>query len=206
MTRFICLMVILTVLATPLAAQDPHILFCTQWGRPGKIDFEYMRELDADGFTVDFTEHWTELTAERVSRYHVLVIPGWVWMKNKEVFSHVGIPTRGGPDPEELRVLVRNHLEAGGGVLLAASRIGASRDCWERYNQTLAEYGARLPMERIEMPSERTDTSGASRCRPPRGRGQAVEGRRLPGGEPGRRCAALGVVRRALPLTSWIPP
>src|SRR5580704_4627046 len=56
----------------PSARRHPSILFASPHGA-NAIDLDYMRELQDDGFEVDYTESLDELTRARIRRFNVLV-------------------------------------------------------------------------------------------------------------------------------------
>jgi len=82
------------------AAEKPAVLFCSARGlSQAGVDLTYMKELHAKGYPVDYTESLSEVTADRIKRFNVLVIYG----------THVS---------EAFTQMIGAYVRQGGGVLL----------------------------------------------------------------------------------------
>ncbi len=105
------------------------------------VDLDYLRELRAKGFEVDYTDVHSELTWERVRRYDVLVI--YVCPLARGAY-YDNSPDRP-PYRDEFVEIVERFLEAGGGVFLMARSLNAD----ESFRPLIDRWGARIPYERI---------------------------------------------------------
>lgn len=130
--------------------KKPALLFCTDRGHANQIDFDYLARLAGQGFTVDYLDHWRDLNWQRVAGYNVLV------------FFRLPFQTEGGlananapawePGYRETVALINRFLASRGGVMFAVHRAGASPADYAAYTEMLAQFGAKLPMERIKAP------------------------------------------------------
>ncbi len=140
----------------------PAILFCSPQGAAaGWVDLQYLRELHQRGLEVDFTESLDDVTPERISRYHALVV-----FITPDAFD---VTMRGQPTSarkvQAFADMIDAYVTAGGGVLLMPTETN-------QLKQAVADladrWGARLPVERIEEtdPGKRDRLRHASQATP----------------------------------------
>lgn len=135
------------LLAIPLpaaAAEKPSVLFCSPQGvTAGWLDLEYLKELHAKGFEVDYTDDLAEVTAERIKRYNVLVI-----FTTPDAFD---VTTRGmKSSPEKARQfaqMIDGYAASGGGVLLMPTECNMLK---QQVSDLTDLWGAKIPVELIE--------------------------------------------------------
>jgi hypothetical protein len=130
------------------ATARPALLIVSPKGTSdGWVDLDYLRELHAAGFEVDYTDSLADVTWERLRQYNVLVLyncppdpgqQGWPFRRPPPIYK------------TEFIGLVNRFVSQGGGVLLMAleTQIGItlSRDL-------IKSWGADLPLERINDPA-----------------------------------------------------
>jgi hypothetical protein len=123
----------------PRPGPRPQLLIASPNGAES-LDLEYLRELSAHGFDVDYTDSLESLTVERLRESDVVVI-----------FSS---PTANLPadDPETalrakaFRLLLEGYVQNGGGLLVLSS---ASSSAEHPLAELLAPWGARVPPYRL---------------------------------------------------------
>jgi len=111
------------------ADRNPSILFCSPQGLAwGWIDLNYLKELHAKGFEVDYTNSLAEVTWERIKNYNVVVLfeqpPGAQFLSDIEQF-----------------------VTTGGGVFLFPTEANIKKQVLYDLTQ---KWGAKLPVEIIE--------------------------------------------------------
>lgn len=105
------------------------------------VDLDYLAELHAKGFEVDYTDEHSDLTWERVRQYDVLVI--YVCPLERGPY-YDNTPDRP-PYRDEFIGIVEKFLDHGGGVFLMARSLNAD----ETFRPLIERWGARIPHERI---------------------------------------------------------
>jgi hypothetical protein len=105
------------------------------------VDLDYLAELHAKGFEVDYTDEHSDLTWERVRQYDVLVI--YVCPLERGPY-YDNTPARP-PYRDEFIGIVEKFLDQGGGVFLMARSLNAD----ETFRPLIERWGARIPHERI---------------------------------------------------------
>ncbi len=127
----------------------PSILFCSPRGVDTAghswIDLEYLQELHARGFEVDYTNDLGEMTWNRIKQYNVLVL--YCTPDAFAVNPNVGLNEPS--SPERVRafvVLIERYLAAGGGVFLMPME-----ENWvkQMLSDLTDHWGAKWPMETI---------------------------------------------------------
>jgi hypothetical protein len=92
---------------------SPSILFCTPKGvaiRP-YLDLDWVSEIHKLGFEPDYTEHYKELTWDKIRQYNVLVLYGAPPQAQGE---RIILFPKEGPRLDEYVGLVERYLDAGG--------------------------------------------------------------------------------------------
>jgi hypothetical protein len=149
------------VLGTLHARRPSLLVHCarpalSQWS--WWVDLDYLRELHAKGFEVDYTDRHADFTWDRVRRYDVLVLYTVPLESGKYLDNSPDQP----PYRDEFIGIVERFLQDGGSVLLMARSINGD----ETFRPLIERWGARIPHERIEE-------SDPERVRPmPRMRGK----------------------------------
>jgi hypothetical protein len=122
-------------------AGRPAILFASPTGADA-IDLDYLRELVAAGFEVDYTNGLEELTAERLRPFNAIVLfatPDAIEVSDK---GHPSDPHR----VQSFADLVEGYLGRGGGVLLMPGETNVRK---QRLGDLTDRWGAQLPAEQI---------------------------------------------------------
>lgn len=116
------------------------------------VDLDYLAELRAKGFEVDYTDKHSDLTWERVRQYDVLVIYVCPLERGQYYDNTPDLP----PYRDEFIGIVEKFLDRGGGVFLMARSLNAD----ETFRPLIERWGARIPHERIvEGDPERLDSA-----------------------------------------------
>ena len=105
------------------------------------VDLDYLAELHAKGFDVDYTDEHPDLTWERVRQYDVLVIYVCPLERGPYYDNTPDLP----PYRDEFIEIVEKFLDQGGGVFLMARSLNAD----ETFRPLIERWGARIPHERI---------------------------------------------------------
>jgi len=105
------------------------------------VDLDYLAELHAKGFEVDYTDKHSDLTWERVRQYDVLVIYVCPLERGQYYDNTPDLP----PYRDEFIEIVEKFLDQGGGVFLMARSLNAD----ETFRPLIEPWGARIPRERI---------------------------------------------------------
>jgi hypothetical protein len=141
------LAILLLFAATTLHAAEnkPSILFCSPQGVGfGWVHLQYLQELRAHGFEVDYTESPSDVTWDRIKRYNTILL----YMMPEGYDFGLGMYARpSSPDKiTNFVALIERYLEAGGGVFLMPREHNVKK-------QSLADltgrWGVRLPVETI---------------------------------------------------------
>jgi hypothetical protein len=106
------------------------------------VDLDYLRELHASGFEVDYTDVHSDLTWERVRKYDVLVIYVSPLDNGAYYDNSPDLP----PYRDRFIEIAEKFLASGGGVFLMARSLNAD----ETFLPLIERWGARIPYERIE--------------------------------------------------------
>ncbi|HVO27025.1 MAG TPA: hypothetical protein VMW56_25725 [Candidatus Margulisiibacteriota bacterium] len=132
------------LLAVAASAAPPAVLIVSPQGAAGGwVDLDYLRELHAAGFEVDYTNGMADVSWERIKQYNVLVIfscppdqgvDGWPFHGDQPIYK------------QDFIALINRFLEEGGGVFLMAVetqvRLTLTRPL-------ILPWGADLPLETI---------------------------------------------------------
>lgn len=139
--------------ATMIHAADnkPSILFGSPQGvGSGWIDLQYLTELHARGFEVDYTDSLADLTWDHIKRYNVVVL-----YTTPDAFD---VALRNQPTSKEKTdafiAIIEKYVEAGGGVFL----MPMEQSIKKQYVQDLTDrWGAKIPLELVvETDKEKT--------------------------------------------------
>jgi len=144
----------MTATAAPTEAAVPKVLVVLFGGHAGQLDPDVGRELESIGVQLDQTQ-WRELTWEKASGYHVLVLVGLPTDRASGPHDIVG-RRYPGPGLADATRLVDRFLGEGGGVMLVIDRIGQSNTAYESASKFAERFNFKLPIEQIDAPSEAT--------------------------------------------------
>jgi hypothetical protein len=127
--------------AVPFATSAHPAVLLVAPAREDGIDREYMQELRAHGFAIDWTETLQELTRERVRSYNAIVL-----FTSPEGLQAAGGPKQAPGAEEQFNQVVQEYLATGGGVLLMPEEknIGA-----QRLRRLTDAWGAQVAAERV---------------------------------------------------------
>jgi hypothetical protein len=133
--------------AADLPMQKPSILFCSPGGtKGGMVNMTYIKELNAKGFEVDYTEELDEffkLSPERIKKYNVLVI-----YLTPDAFKVCHQNQRTSPElVESFKKMIDDYVAGGGGVLLIPDEGNAKK---QMVGDLTSIWGVQIASERIE--------------------------------------------------------
>ena len=133
--------------AADVSVEKPSILFCSPGGtKGGMVNMTYIKELNAKGFEVDYTEELDEffkLSPERIRKYNVLVI-----YVTPDAFKVCHQNQRTSPElVESFRKMIDDYVAVGGGVLLIPDEGNAKK---QMVGDLTSIWGAQIASERIE--------------------------------------------------------
>jgi len=125
------------------ASAKPVILFAapSELGH-GLVDLDYLKQLNGEGFEVDYTESLDELTWERIRRFNVLVVYG-----APGGFSFLGELRGDKLTRDAFAALLERYVAAGGGVLLMSAPAYTRRELLPE--ELMRRWGFRLAAERL---------------------------------------------------------
>ncbi len=130
-------------LARAAALRRLSILFCSPQGLgAGWIDLEYLQELHAHGFEVDYTNQLGEVTWPRIRQYNVLVLYITPDSYAVTLENQPSSPVR----VRNFVQLIDRYVAAGGGVFLMPMEQNMVR---QKLAGLTGPWGARLPLETI---------------------------------------------------------
>jgi hypothetical protein len=141
------LLALLLSVSRAAAQQQPAVLVVSPLGAGGGwVDLDYLSELRAAGFQVDYTDSMADFTWDRIKQYNVLVVFTCPPPPGINAGSFTGTQQL---DQDDFIALVERFLQQGGGVFVMATetqiRITLLRNL-------LTRWGADLPLERIADP------------------------------------------------------
>ena len=127
-------------------SNHPAVLICTP--DPGHLDSTYLSRLASRGFNVGVITSWSDFTWERLHQYNAIVLCG---LPRIEGGVRPSNGVAGGPNLAETLALLERYLGQGGGVLINIEEQSLlDPGLNDAYQKGLAEFGAKLPMEKIE--------------------------------------------------------
>ena len=119
-------------------ARRPSVLFAAPTGA-AYLDLDYLRELHAEGFEVDYTENLGQVTRDRLQSYNAVVL---FVTPNAYDLNRPATPEQAHSFTEP----IADYLAIGGGVLLMPAEMNVVR---QQLSEIAEPLGARLPAEQI---------------------------------------------------------
>lgn len=121
------------------------LIISTSGSKYGLVDTDYLKELNAAGFEVDYTDGHTDFTWQRIRQYNVIVIYNGPEKAGRETQMPSGESARVAPLQAEFRKLVNKYLAAGGSVFMMLR----SENAGVHLTDLLQDWDAKMPLERI---------------------------------------------------------